>query len=953
MRLSHKPERLQIRPSPASGRLQWIAALTAVAVFGVLTGLNIGNSRGWIVFSDGGELLAAALATIACVIRARRERVKRSSASEMQRRDSGDASDLGLQRQTRIAWTLLAAGMGAWAAGEVVTCVYEVGLGTQVPEPSVADVGFLLSYGFIVCGLLAFVRTPAGLLSQIRGAVEGLFIACGFVLCSWSLVVGSVFAHSGALTLGGLVNLAYPVLDALALAGVFFVALQRRHDLPAGLGLLALGIVLVAVSDSSWWYLSEVDSNLPSVTPFETGWVAGFLLIAIAALRSGKQRPRGQVIANRRLTLMLPSLPAVAGVLIVLAGWLLRGHVESAEVLLGIMIAVVMLGVALLVIVTYENHALTSHLEQRVDERTAELEQRTAELQRTERYYRALVQNSSDIVMVVDAALSIRYVSESTEQIFGFSSGDLVGRHIDVFGESAVDSLSEALDRVGLNPGHVARVEWRLTDSTGRVRCAESTIANLLADPHVGGFVLNTRDDTDRAALSDQLRDQAFHDPLTGLANRALLADRASQAFARAGRTGAWVAIIAIDLDAFKLVNDGFGHMTGDELLCTVAHRMQSAVRPEDTVARLGGDEFVVLMDSAPDTKDVLALAERIRDAVHGEVVIEGSEHRLSASIGVAVGRSPSTNFEQLLCDADVALYAVKGTGRNAVQLFQSSMHQNARERFKLQTDLRNAIDNGELCLHYQPEFDASGEQLEGFEALVRWQHPEHGLLSPDAFIPLAEETGLVVPLGRWVLGEALRQTVAWTGELANARTLTISVNVSAVQLSTPGIIADVQSALQQSGIDPGRVVIELTESAFIDCATTVLDTLGALKKLGVRLAIDDFGTGYASVSVLQGMPIDILKIDKSFIASIDDGAHGNDLLEALVNIGRVLSLVTVAEGVEQASQLTTTRELGCDLAQGYLLGRPLPADEAQRMIVEGPAASVSPKLQTNSSHVA
>jgi len=953
MRLSHTPERLQIHPSPASGRLQWIAALTAIALFGVLTGLHIGNSQGWIVFSDGGEQLAAALATIACVIRARRERLKCSSAFEMQQRDSGDASAFRLQRQTWIAWTLLATGMGTWAAGELITCVYEIGLGTRIPEPSAADGAFLLSYGFILCGLLAFVRTPAGLLSHLRGAVEGLFIACGFLLCSWSLVIGSVFAHSGALTLGGLVNLAYPMLDAVALAGVFFVALQRRQARPAGLGLLALGIVLVAVSDSSWWYLSEVDPNLPSVTPFETGWVAGFLLIAIAALRSGEPRPRGKVIASRRLTLMLPSLPAVAGVLIVLGGWLLRGHVESEGVLMGIMGVAVMLGVALLMIVTYENHALTSDLEQRVDERTAELEERTGELQRTERYYRALVQHSSDLVMVVDTDLTIRYVSDSSETVFGYRPEDLAGRNLAVFGPAAADTLTEALGRVELDPDHVGRVEWKLTDTTGRSRCAESTITNLLADPNVNGFVLNTRDDTDRAALADQLRSQAFHDPLTGLPNRALLGDRASQAFARSRRSGASVAVMAIDIDAFKVVNDGFGHKVGDLLLCAVAKRLQSGVRPEDTVARLGGDEFVVLMDPAPDPKAALALAERLRDALLGELRIEGTAHHITASIGVAIGATPHTNFDQLLCDADVALYTVKGAGRNAVQLFQSSMHQSARARFELQRDLSEAIDGEEFCLFYQPEFDADGERLDGFEALIRWQHPEHGLLAPDRFIPLAEETGLIVPLGRWILNEALRQAVEWSRAHARARPLNISVNVSSVQLRTSSIVADVADALRQSEIDPGLVVLEVTESSFIESSKAIVDTLHALKALGVLLAIDDFGTGYASISNLQSMPIDILKVDKSFIGSHDDGEGKNDLLEAIIHIGRVLSLVTIVEGIEQPSQLMAAKELGCDLTQGYLLGYPLPPEEAGRMIVERSAAPASPKLHTSSSRVA
>jgi diguanylate cyclase (GGDEF)-like protein/PAS domain S-box-containing protein len=918
--------------------MQWLA-LAAVVAFIVLTGVHAGNSAAWTAFDNVGEALAAALATLACAIRSNRERSTHASLVELERRGVADARAVGLQRQARTAWLLLTAGMGMWAIGQIGWTVWESGFGIQPPTPSPLDALFLLSSTLVICGLLAMVRTPAGYLSHLRGAAEGLFIACGFLLCSWSLVIASVLAHSHKSALAGSVNLAYPVLDAAALAAVFFVALRRRQDPPPGLALLALGIVCVAASDSSFWYLTETRPSFPGVSPLDAGWVAGFLLIALAALRSGKPRPWGPRLAGSMLTLALPALPATVGILIVLVSVLLRGKLELEVALLSILAVVLLIGVALLVIVTYENHALTSDLERRV-------EQRTAELNTTERYYRALVQHSSDVIMVLEPDLRIRYVSDSIETIFGYRPGDLAGRGLAVFGEAAADTLSEALGRVGLSPAHESRVEWTLTDTTGRSRSAESLITDLLSDRHVGGFVLNTRDDTDRAALADQLRHQAFHDPLTGLANRALLSDRASQAFARSQRTGASVAVMAIDLDAFKLVNDRFGHQTGDLVLRAVAERLQSAMRPEDTAARLGGDEFVVLMDAVVDNANALAFAERVRSALLTELTIEGSEHNVTASVGVAVGTAPHTNFEQLLCDADVALYAVKAAGKDALQLYQSSMHQQAHTRFELQADLRKAIEDHEFWLLYQPEFDADGEHLKGFEALIRWNHPEHGLLAPDRFIPLAEDTGLIVPIGRWVLGEALRQAAAWNRTDAKGQPLTIAVNVSAVQLNTPSLIADVESALQRSGIDPGDVVLEITESSLVDCSPRVIDVLHALRALGVRLAIDDFGTGYASVSYLQRMPFDILKVDRSFVASSGDGGRHRELFETIVNMGRILSLVTIAEGIEQPSQLETAKEAGCDLAQGYLLGRPLPPEGAQRLIMDQAATLLDPKAQ-------
>jgi putative two-component system response regulator len=353
-------------------------AFVVVAVFIVLTGLHTGDSGAWTAFDNIGEALAAVLATIACAIRVSRERSLYALARETQREGFADASAVALQRRSRIVWSLLTAGVGAWALGQIGWTVYETGFGIEPTSPSILDGLFLLSSVLIICALLAMVRTPAGYLSQLRGAVEGLFIASGFFLCSWSLVIGSVLAHGQTLTPGGLINLAYPVLDAIALAAVF-VILRGRQSPSAGLGLLALGIICVAASDSSYWYLTQTQPAFPGVSPLDAGWVAGFLAIAIATLRSGNPRRWVQRLAGSRLMLALPALPATVGVLIVLAGWLLSGTVASEGALLGIMAVVLMLGVALLVIITYENHALSTDQERRVEERTRELVDARAE----------------------------------------------------------------------------------------------------------------------------------------------------------------------------------------------------------------------------------------------------------------------------------------------------------------------------------------------------------------------------------------------------------------------------------------------------------------------------------------------------------------------------------------------------------------------------------------------
>jgi hypothetical protein len=381
--MAARPYGPRLRPLRHWPTLAGPIAFAAVAVFIVLTGLNTGDSAAWTAFDNIGEALAAVLATIACAIRESRERSLYALALETQREGFADASAAALQLRSRIAWSLLTAGVGAWALGQIGWTVYETGFGIQPTSPSVLDGLFLLSSVLIICALLAMVSTPAGYLSQLRCAVEGLFIASGFFLCSWSLVIGSVLAHGQTLTLGGLTNLAYPVLDAIAFAAVFFVILRGRQSPSAGLGLLAVGIICVATSDSSYWYLTQTQSAFPGVSPLDAGWVAGFLAIAIATLRSGKPRRWVQRLASSRPTPALPALPATVGVLTVFAGWLLSGTVTSEGAVLGIMAVVLMLGVALLVIVTYENHALLTDQEHRVEERTRELvDARSETLQR-------------------------------------------------------------------------------------------------------------------------------------------------------------------------------------------------------------------------------------------------------------------------------------------------------------------------------------------------------------------------------------------------------------------------------------------------------------------------------------------------------------------------------------------------------------------------------------------
>jgi diguanylate cyclase (GGDEF)-like protein len=553
--------------------------------------------------------------------------------------------------------------------------------------------------------------------------------------------------------------------------------------------------------------------------------------------------------------------------------------------------------------------------------------------------------------MVVDPDLTVRYVSDSMADIFGHEPSALVGGGLEA-ATGGSGALMQAFRRTMAEPGHVSRVEWELTDTTGRIRYVESAISNLLGDPSVGALVVNTRDATDQVALERQLRHQAFHDPLTGLANRALLADRAEQALMRSARSGAAVAVVLVDLDGFKFVNDSLGHQVGDVVLVEVARRLESLVRSEDTVARLGGDEFVILIDDVSGMEETKVLAERVREVLRPRFSLPGWDYAVTASVGVAIGSASQVDVHDLLRDADTAMYVAKTSGKDSVRVFAASMHERAHERFRLQVDLRGALERDELLLFYQPIFDMYGGRLKGFEALIRWSHPKRGLIAPEIFIPLAEESGLIVPIGRWVLEQAVGQVTAWDRRHAGARALSISVNVSTVQLAAPSLTSDVQDVLKRSGIAPSRLILEITEGSLAKDTERTIEVLEQLRALGLRIAIDDFGTGYASLSHLQRLPVDILKVDKSFVAALNEGDKSRELLQAILGVGQALSLAVVAEGIEAQSQMTALQEMGCEMAQGFLVGKPSPAEVAESLLGGDPTPH-HPRLAESSAGMA
>ncbi|HLJ03738.1 MAG TPA: EAL domain-containing protein [Solirubrobacteraceae bacterium] len=450
-------------------------------------------------------------------------------------------------------------------------------------------------------------------------------------------------------------------------------------------------------------------------------------------------------------------------------------------------------------------------------------------------------------------------------------------------------------------------------------------LANVLADA------------LERQAIEDDIRHRALHDPLTGLPNRVLFLDRIEQALARLRRRKGLAAILFLDFDHFKVVNDSLGHQVGDELLAAVAPRLKHAVRATDTVARLGGDEFAILLEEIAGESDAIEMAERVAALFARPFVIAGSEHFMTASVGIALAHGGELPIE-LIRDADAAMYRAKERGRARYEVFDEAMRGRALARLRIENDLRRAIERGELRLDYQPLVSLRDHSILGVEALLRWRHPQRGLISPTEFIPVAEENGLIEPIGRWVLERACRQAAHWNADRPDARPLEMSVNLSAVQLAKPGLADTVQAALQASGLDPGSLCLEITETAMLREPEAVSEALQALGALGVRLVLDDFGTGYSSLSYLPQLPLDILKIDRSFIDGLGVEAHDTAITEAIVAMSRALSLSVVAEGVEQEHQAVELLRLGCEMAQGFFFSPPVSAQEVTAMLQEGPS---------------
>jgi len=544
--------------------------------------------------------------------------------------------------------------------------------------------------------------------------------------------------------------------------------------------------------------------------------------------------------------------------------------------------------------------------------------------QKSEARFRSLVAHASDMITVLDADGVVNYQSPSIERILGYTVEETEGRPFGLLlAESDRPRLAQILGGQ-TDAAETISIECSLRHRDGRLLQFEVHHTDLLNDEHVGGFVLNSRDISERKAFEDQLAHQAFHDPVTSLANRALFADRVGHALLGTRRSGMQIAVMFIDLDDFKTVNDSLGHQAGDSVLFEVARRLEGAVRPSDTVARFGGDEFAILLDEVASTDEAATIADRVLSALEKPISIDGKDVYARGSVGICMSDEDlrTQDAEEFLRNADVAMYMAKRDSKGSYRLFEPTMHDRVVERLELRAELQRALELGQFEIYYQPVVHLDHRADYGVEALLRWNHPERGQISPAQFIPLAEETGLIVPIGRWVIFEACEQGALLHERYPRKPPLTISVNLSVKQLQSESIIDDVREALRLTGIDPSTLVLEITETVMMADPDMASDRLNELKELGVRIAMDDFGTGYSSLSYLSRLPVDILKMDRSFLAS---GDTDSGLAAAIIAIGDRLGLEVVAEGIEEPEQIGTLRDLGCELGQGFLFARPMP----------------------------
>ncbi len=564
----------------------------------------------------------------------------------------------------------------------------------------------------------------------------------------------------------------------------------------------------------------------------------------------------------------------------------------------------------------------------------SEIKQTQEALSKQQAYFSQLFENSPQAIMIVDIAGKILDVNKSFQSLFGYEPETIMGQydqHLVVPDERIAEN--KAIHEAALK-GESIRKETLGQHKNGKLIPIAVISYSIVINNQIEGFFYIYDDISERKTFEEQLHHQAFYDSLTGLPNRILFMERLGRAMKMSKRKKDYTfAVLLVDLDKFKDINNSLGHMAGDSLLIEIGNRFHACIRTVDTVARLGGDEFAILTEEFNNSNEVTQMAQRIQSAAELPFHIEDSVAHISTSIGIVVDTKSYNDSESILRDADIAMYRAKAQGRACFRVFNQKMHDSIVESRKTENELRDAIKRNEIIIYYQPILSATTKKLNGFEALVRWEHPKKGIISPDNFIPIAEESGLINPLGRWIINEACRQMKEWQNSIPECKHITMNVNVSVKEFMQKDMVVFLVETLKKNELAPEYLKVELTESLLMDASENVVKKLNHIRDIGIELVIDDFGTGYSSLSYLQQFPIDCLKIDRSFIHGMHLDKESMEIVKTIIDLARNLGLATVAEGVEDESQLITLQKINCDNVQGYLFSRPVDRHAAGKLI--------------------
>jgi diguanylate cyclase (GGDEF)-like protein len=804
------------------------------------------------------------------------------------------------EREERRGWILLACGMLCFALGDVYWTIF-LKHKDEIPVPSPADAGYLLFYPFAYAALVVLVRARADRFTPglwLEGCIGSFAVAA----IGAALLQKPIEASTGGSAMTVAASIAYPLADILLFSLVVGVLILSgvRHGWTWLV--TALGFAIFAVTDSIYGYQTAAGTYVDN-TILDIGWPLAFSLFALAAWMK-PERVRTSRLEGWQ-SAVLPGFFGLTSLAVLI--YASFHHIYA--------VAVVLAAVSLVAVLARMGLLVTQRL------RTV------GELGASEERYRALVRSVPDtLITLFDRELKLVFYDGAgldPDMRTALARGQ---RGADIAEPDQRAELEQRL-RDGLGGLYVTH-EISFPSTTGRVWSLE--IGPYCPDGvHIDGVFCVARNVTGRREAERQLAHQALHDSLTGLANRVLFMDRLDQALARLQRHASPLALLFVDLDHFKVVNDSLGHAAGDEVLVQAAERLRRALRPTDTVARFGGDEFVILCEDATGRAEAEEIAGRISVALARPFKVGGEQEIvLTASTGIVIANDTHTDSGALLRDADTAMYRAKERGRANSQVFDNSMRMRAVQRLELETALRQAIDSDQLRVLYQPQVRLSDGVTVACEALVRWQHPERGLIDPADFIPIAEESGLIVPLGDWVM-----RRVA-TDMSRSVLALPVSVNVSPRQLADPDFVDTVHAIIRESGIDSGNLCLEVTESALFAEPDNALLRLGALREIGVRLAIDDFGIGFSSLWHLRQVPeVDLLKIDRAFISEIGRNRKDSAIVGAVIVLAGSLGMDIVAEGIETQEQAEELRAMGADYGQGWFFGRPRELHDLDQLV--------------------